>query len=299
MAKTKGTKAPFASIVIVLAVIAIVALGTLSPAFSVPGGNLKNFRERAKEQYGAAFGKYKAAVNEYKDARQGFFQARENFLKARRLGGRNASETDVLAAAKRYMATSSDHLVTLIEHVENEVGILTSVNATDAPGLEQLQENWLNQLEATKANVTAIRSRIENATEKQEIVSAANELGQVWKVVTELSQKIYYLARVERGVALYRRISLVEARIGNRTSELAANGTFDASEIEAELEQVKLALSGAQGSFVEARTYFGEGQREAGKAKMSESHDFLRDALASLRRAYASYRDAAGNEDGA
>lgn len=300
--KRKQTNGGAKSLLAIIAVIAlVVSIVCASPAFSAASerGKLQMARDAAKERYGEVLGRYRESAGEYRNAREEFFQVREEYLKARRLGGgprTNASEGDVLLSAKGYMISSADNLIALIDHVESEVLTIApfatdeTFDANYTERLENLQEGWLDELGNARSNVTALIEKINASETEQELVLVAREMNSIWKDVRKLAQRVYYLARVEKGYAIHNRIRSVEKRI----EDFSANLT-NSEEIASILGDVEGALGASREKFAGARIAFASGDNAQGKRLMKESQDSLKDAMGFVRQAFTAYRNSTRN----
>lgn len=271
-----------------IALIALLVLAGLlvQTAFAAPRGDLGMLRAGAIENRARIAGRYSQAIEEARDARNNFLQARSEYLQGLRLGRQaNFSEGELLERARGYLRTSADELIAMLDNVENEVYIVMPANLTDRPRLEELQDEWLAELDAAKENVSVIKSRIDSATTRQDFLSIGRDMRTIWREARVIGRRIYALARVEMGHVIYLRLASVESRLENMAANMSASGT-DVTEVQAELEQVKALLTRVKENYQAAVAAYRADDASGGRAYLAECRRGLADATKGIRSAY-------------
>jgi hypothetical protein len=265
----------------------LIVVGGIAPAFASSGEDMEDRVNAAKEGYGLMLGRYRAAVHDYTYAQKDFFAFRSEYLKTKRLGGGNVTEADLLARARTYLNESADYLLMLIENTKSDVLIITTFNGTVPANstLQALQTKWLAELDADKANVTAVKAQIESATTKQQLVDAAQRMQKVWKDVREDARRVLELAKIERDVAIQRRIHLAIDKMENISARLRRGGA-NTSDIDERLANATSRLEDARERYEEMR----ERQHSLGngtfREDVKEAKDNIKDANEIMRRAF-------------
>jgi|GEM_PF-4985167 len=276
--------------------IAIAMLMLFSGAFAAGpyAGSMKEAREKARGEMKQVAESYRESVSEYRDARNDFLAARTGYLGGLRkpASERDVTQEAVLEKSKTYLLKSADQLLRLIDFVRNEAILVTSFNSTDGAALEALQGKWLSELDSAEESVLGLKDKMASATNRTSLAEASREMKGAWTDVRKLAHRIYYLARVEKGIVLYRKTAFVSEKLGSKTAELASLGA-DTSAVSEKLARVGESLESAKSLFSSAKIAFGNNDLPEGNRLMRDSRNELASGMKFLRETYTDYLEVA------
>ncbi len=281
-----GTERGAAVVAAALFMVLLVVSGSLAPAFAVGGAQVRERYNQARAEYVGMRAKYLGARATYAQARGEFFGLRADFLKARRLGrGGNVSEGDLLGKAKDYMTKSADYLDGMVGFMGREVEL---ANWTS----DEQRAEWLTKLDGYGLSIAAIKGTIASAATRQDLLSAAKELKDVWTQVTRDGRVMLGVVTADKLGAFIGQLENVSARIGALAEKAKANGT-DTSAVEAKLSEFDAKIADAKAKYQVAKSDYLAGDFESARNRLKDAHGSVKDAYAILRETLKMIRDLA------
>lgn len=215
-------------------------------------------------------------VQKAKDARANYMDAKDNFAKIK-ANNKNLDSEEALQAAKEYLETTIDHMISLIENNEN------------------IDDNYIEDLEAEREELT-------EADTRQELAESAKDINKIWKDARK-EQVISSTENINnRMKSMFKTSNSVAVRLEKEIQRMENNGQ-DVTELEEMLEEYNELIAEAEGNYEQARNNFRKGDAEYGESLryMNEAGQNINQAnlmLKNMLKEMKQYREGVVSLDG-
>ncbi|MBN1157664.1 hypothetical protein JXA85_08655 [Candidatus Woesearchaeota archaeon] len=253
----------------------------------------KDKLEKAKERFDAAKEKFKQATEKYQEIKQQFQEAKE------KISGCSENETDgcrklnedLIVKSKEHLANTIDRLTSYLEKLKEKINSAENV-------LEDEAAAAVAKIDAGLTNLNELKTKLESAQTKDEIVSIAKEVRTVWNRIKNRA-KLYSSKLIYNHVGeIIQRSQNLENRLSCLLEKMNEQG-IEVSELDTTMTAFSSALEQAKAKYDEATTLlktaketdgnFGNVSQQANEllkeaqAKLKEAHDLLKDIVSDIK----------------